>query len=178
MLGHAPRQTRFVRSAVEMEEFDDEFYSSIFAGEIDLDDEAMDDEIDPALWADIVPSDDEPDVPAVATDGHKSDPAHPVLFGQMSPEQRLQKHLEEHPKARKKHIKKEKELRDIILRAAESGYVDIMRQALPMLNKVQKRLKQNPESKSVLNFCEGKREGSLQRNKQVCCSPQKPCVGL
>ena len=79
--------------------------------------------------------------------------------------QRLQKHLQEHPKARKKHAKKEKELRDIVLRAAEGGYVDIMRQALPMLNEVQKRLKQ---SKSVLNFCEGKGEGSPPWNKQVC----------
>ena len=85
---------------------------------------------------------------------------------QMTPE-RLQKHLQEHPKTRKKHAKKEKELRNIVLRAAECGYADVMRQALPMLDEVRRRLKQNPESKSVLNFCEGKGGGSPPWNKQV-----------
>ena len=85
---------------------------------------------------------------------------------QMSPE-RLQKHLQEHPNTRKKHVKKEKELRDIVLRAAECGYADVMHRALPLLDEVQRRLKQNPESKSVLNFCEGKGGGSPPWNKQV-----------
>ena len=85
-------------------------------------------------------------------------------------QERLQKHLQEHPNTRKKHAKKEKELRDIVLRAAECGYSNVMRRALPMLDEVRRRLKQKPESRSVLNFCEGKGGGSPPWNKQVSVS--------
>ena len=124
----------------------------------DIDDELLSEVIDAFIASEEMASDHHPSVDG----GSNSE-------NQMTPK-RLQKHLQDHPKARKKHTKKEKELRDIVLRAAEGGYVDIMRQALPMLNEVQKRLKQKPELKSVLNFCEGKGEGSPPQNKQVCWS--------
>jgi ankyrin repeat protein/GTPase SAR1 family protein len=93
---------------------------------------------------------------------------------QMTPE-RVQKYVQERPKTRKKHAKKEKELRDIVLRAAECGYADVMRQALPMLDEVRRRLKQKPEWR--LNFCEGKGGGSPPWNKQFYSPLMYACEG-
>ena len=82
------------------------------------------------------------------------------MMEEVTGRERLHKYLLNRPKDREMFAKKEKELQDIVLRAAEGGYVDIMRQALPLLYRLY------PDAKPMLNCCKGK-GGSPQWNKQV-----------
>ena len=82
------------------------------------------------------------------------------MFGRQSPPP-LQKYLRKHPQDVEIHVNKEKDLRHIILQAAENGYVDVMRQALPVLAELLRRhscLDKTPDFKSLLDFHEGKGE--------------------
>ena len=78
------------------------------------------------------------------------------------PQQRpIDKHLHKNPKEKDICVQYEKELQAIILQAAENGYIDTLRKAIPVLRKVQKTLHLTATG---LNFCEGR--GS-ETTKQV-----------
>ena len=82
------------------------------------------------------------------------------LYGEAD-EYALQKYLRKHPQDVEIHVNKEKDLRHIILQAAENGYVDVMRQALLVLAELLRRhscLDKTPDFKSLLDFHEGKGE--------------------
>ena len=75
----------------------------------------------------------------------------------------IQKYLLKHPHEVSEHISLEKELRHIVLQAAENGYNHLMCQALPVLTELQNRhkyLTATPDFESLLDFYEGK--GGLQ----------------
>ena len=75
----------------------------------------------------------------------------------------IQKYLLRHPHDVNKHIHLEKELRHIVLQAAENGYNPLMCQALPVLTELVNRhkyLTATSDFESLLDFYEGK--GGLQ----------------
>ena len=83
-----------------------------------------------------------------------------AVLPQQSP---IDKYLHKNPKEKDNCVQNEKELQAIILQAAENGYIDTLRKAIPVLRQVQKTLHLTATG---LNFCEG-RGSETTRSKQV-----------
>ena len=83
------------------------------------------------------------------------------LLESVLPQRPIDKYLHKNPKEKDNCVQYEKELQAKILQAAENGYIDTLRKAIPVLRKVQKTLHLTATG---LNFCEGR--GS-ETTKQV-----------
>ena len=103
------------------------------------------------------------------------------LFRSRSPPP-LQKYLRAHPNDVGEHVRREDDLRRIVLQATENGYVDTVRKALPVLARMLERQRLLPslpgltaaKFKTLLDFYEGKggilvpqREGKPGKRKEV-----------
>ena len=75
----------------------------------------------------------------------------------------IDKYLHKNPKEKDNCVQYEKDLQAKILQAAENGYIDTLRKAIPVLRKFQKTLHLTATG---LNFCEG-RGSETTRSKQV-----------